>query len=315
MSILVTGGAGFIASHITDALIREKHRVSVVDNLSMGFQASVNPNASFYPADISDSDALEQVFKKERPEIVYHYAAKVDIRRSVTDPKFDAQVNLLGTLNILGMCLKYNVRKIIFPSISAVYPEPQYLPMDESHPISPDSPYGISKYAVEQYLRLYYKNYGIEYTVFRYGNVYGPRQNPDGESGVVAIFSEQMLSGIQPTIFGDGSKTRDYIYIDDVVKANLLVHGNLGSGEVFNIGWGEEVRDYEIFELVKKACRDALQCVSMEPRYDKKRPGELNRISLDSSKAKRILNWSPTISLEEGIPMAVEYYRRRHRQY
>jgi len=309
MKVLVTGGAGFIASHITDALITEEHQVSIVDNLSTGFQTNLNPDANFYQFDISDTPSLKQVFRQERPEIVSHHAAQIDVRRSVTDPGFDAQVNLIGTLNIMSMCVKFNVRKVIFASTSAVYPEPQYLPVDEIHPILPDSPYGLSKYAVEHYLRLYYQNYGIEYTIFRYGNVYGPRQDPHGECGVVAIFSEQMLSGIQPTIFGDGSKTRDYIYIDDVVRANLLVLDNLGSGEVFNIGWGEEVMDDEIFDAVRKAVG-----ASIEPRYDKKRPGELDRISLDSSKARRILDWSPSIRLEEGIPITVRYYCQRHQQ-
>jgi UDP-glucose 4-epimerase len=307
VKILITGGAGFIGSHIGDKLAEMGNRVIIVDDLSAGKEENINPQASFYKLDIRDRESLERVFAQEQPEIVNHHAAQTDVRRSMQDPIFDAQVNVLGSINVIDLSLKYRVRKVIFASTSAVYPEPKYLPADERHPINPLSAYGISKYTTEHYLHLYFDTYGLRYTTFRYGNVYGPRQYPDGEAGVVAIFSEQMLSGVQPTIFGDGSKTRDYVNIDDIVRANMLVMEGLGDGQVFNLGWAREVTDFEVFDAVRKAVG-----VEVEPVYDKKRPGEVERICLDSSKAKARLNWSPRIILEEGIPLTVEYYRQQH---
>lgn len=285
MKILITGGAGFIGSHIGDKLAEMGNRVIIVDDLSAGKEENINPQASFYKLDIRDRESLERVFAQEQPEIVNHHAAQTDVRRSMQDPIFDAQVNVLGSINVIDLSLKYRVRKVIFASTSAVYPEPKYLPADERHPINPLSAYGISKYTTEHYLHLYFDTYGLRYTTFRYGNVYGPRQYPDGEAGVVAIFSEQMLSGVQPTIFGDGSKTRDYVNIDDIVRANMLVMEGLGDGQVFNLGWAREVTDFEVFDAVRKAVG-----VEVEPVYDKKRPGEVERICLDSSKAKARLN-------------------------
>jgi len=307
MKILVTGGAGFIASHIVDRLIEAGHEVVVVDDLSSGRQENLNLHARFYQLDVRDAEGLAEVFSQERPDAVNHHAAQTDVTRSMRDPSFDAQVNILGSLNLIRCALQYEVRKIIFASTSAVYPEPEYVPADENHPIKPVSAYGLSKYMVEQYLHFFYKNMGLRYTAFRYGNVYGARQDPHGESGVVAIFSEQMLNGIQPTIFGDGSKTRDYIHVDDVVTADLLAMGDRGDGEVFNLGWGLEVTDFQVFDAVRNAL-DA----RVEPIYGQKRPGELERISLNCAKARRLLGWSPTITFEEGIPMAVEYYRRQY---
>lgn len=307
MKILITGGAGFIGSHIADKLLEMGNKVVIVDDLSTGKEKNINPGAVFHKLDIRDREALERVFDQERPEIVSHHAAQTDVRRSMQDPVFDAQVNILGSLNLMDLSLKYGAEKIIFASTSAVYPEPDYIPADEQHPIRPLSSYGLAKFAVEHYLDLYYRTYGLWYTALRYGNVYGPRQDPHGEAGVVAIFSEQMLSGVQPTIFGDGSKTRDYVYIDDIVRANMLVMEGLGHGQVFNLGWAREVTDFELFSAVRKAVG-----VEVEPVYDKKRPGEVERICLNSTKAKHMLNWSPRISLEEGIPLTVEYYKQPH---
>jgi len=307
MKVLVTGGAGLIASHIVDRLIEAGHEVVIIDDLSTGRRENLNPRARFYQLDIRDAEGLAHVFSQERPDIVNHHAAQTDVTRSMRDPSFDAQVNILGSLNLIRCALQYGVRKIIFASTSAVYPEPEYIPADENHPIKPISAYGLSKYVVEQYLHFFYENLGLRYTAFRYGNVYGPRQDPHGESGVVAIFSEQMLTGIRPTIFGDGSKTRDYIHVDDVVAANLLAMDERGDGEVFNLGWGQEVTDFEVFDAVRKALG-----TEVEPLYSQKRPGELDRISLDCSKARRLLGWKPAITFAEGIPMTVEYYRRQH---
>ena len=305
MKVLVTGGAGFIGSHIVDALLARGNRPVVVDNLLAGKETNINPAAPFYRVDIRDATALEQVFIGEQPQIMSHHAAQTDVRRSMADPAFDAQVNILGFVNLLQLCVKYGVRKVVFASTSAVYPEPEAVPADETHPVRPLSAYGLSKYLGEQYLSFYRNVYGLCFTIFRYGNVYGPRQDPHGEAGVVAIFSEQMLSGIRPTLFGDGNKTRDYIYIDDVVSANLLAMDGAGDREIFNLGWGREIRDFEVFDAVRNAVG-----IQVEPQYSEKRPGELDRIALESWKAKELLGWTPRVPFEEGVRLTVDYYRR-----
>src|SRR5574341_669802 len=246
MKILVTGGAGFIGSHVVDALVDEGHAVVVVDDLSMGRREQVHPAVRFYQVDIRRRDALEEVFRSERPELVNHHAPRGNLRRSMTEPSFDASVNILGSLILIELSLAYRIKRFVYISSGgAVYGEPQRLPVDERHPICPMSAYGVSKYAVEQYLRLF-NGSGLDYTILRYANVYGPRQNPKGEAGVVAIFSRQMLAGERPTIFGDGTKTRDYVYVGDVVAANLLamtMTEKRGSGRSYNVGLGREVSD------------------------------------------------------------------------
>jgi len=305
-TVLVTGGAGFIGSHIVDALLQRGDRPVVVDDLSTGKRSNLDPTVPFYHVDITNARALEDVFVRERPEIVSHHAAQMDVRRSMADPAFDALVNVHGFINLLHLCAKYAVRKVVSASTSAVYPEAEALPLEETHAIRPLSAYGLSKYVGEQYLRFYWDIYGLRFTVFRYGNVYGPRQDPHGEAGVVAIFTEQMLSGVQPTLFGDGKKTRDYIYIDDVVSANLLALDGAGDGEVFNLGWGREIRDCEVFEAVRNALG-----MLVEPRYAPKRPGEMDRVALDNRKARAGLGWTPGCSFAEGIQRTVAFYKSR----
>ncbi|HLG30633.1 MAG TPA: NAD-dependent epimerase/dehydratase family protein, partial [Candidatus Brocadiales bacterium] len=297
MKILVTGGAGFIASHIVDKIILMGHDCVVVDNLLTGREHNINPKAVFYKVSITDMEELEKVFSKERPNIVNHHAAQIDVRKSVREPVYDAQVNILGSLNLIELSREYRVEKFIYASTGgAVYGEPLYLPVDEDHPVYPLSHYGVSKHTVEHYLHVFSKLYGFRYTVLRYANVYGPRQNPCGEAGVIAIFSEQMLAGEKPTIFGDGSKTRDYVFVDDVVDANIVVMNNRGDNEAFNLGWGREVSDQKVFETIRAALK-----VDIEPIYDKKRPGEVDRICLDNAKIKRWLDWQPKFPFEEGI--------------
>lgn len=305
MKVLVTGGAGFIGSHVVDALVNEGHDVAVVDNLSMGTREQVHPAARFYRVDIRDRQALEEVFRIERPEVINHHAAQADLRRSMIEPSFDASVNVIGSLNLIELALAYKARKFVnISSGGAVYGEPQRLPVDERHPIRPMSVYGVSKYTVEQYLRLF-EEAGLEFTILRYANVYGPRQNPKGEAGVVAIFSRQMLAGEQPTIFGDGTKTRDYVYVDDIIRANLLAMSEeRASGRSYNLGLGREVSDRQIFEQVRKAVG-----ATVEPILASKRPGEIDRICLDASLAKAELGWEPTVSLEEGMARTVAFYR------
>ncbi len=305
MKILVTGGAGFIASHLVDRLIAEGHRVVVVDNLSAGRRENVNPKALFYEVDICDAASLEEVFRKETPEVVDHHAAHVNVRKSVEMPAYDANINILGSLNLCELSKKYRVKKFVYISTGgAVYGEPKVLPVNETCPIEPLSQYGVSKHTVEHYLSIFYKLYGLNFTILRYPNVYGPRQSPHGEAGVVAIFSELILQNIRPTIFGDGSKTRDYLYVDDIINANTIVLNNLGIGEIYNLGWGREISDLEVFHTVRRALSS-----DIEPIFSKKRPGEIDHISLDSSKATKELKWKPEVSFEEGIKRAVQYYK------
>ncbi len=305
MRILITGGAGFIGSHLAERLVAEGHQVSVVDDLSTGRRDNVPPGVRFYKVDICNPEDLEEVFRREKPEVVNHHAAHVNLRQSVINPVGDARVNILGSVTLLQMCVKYSVRHVIFASTGgAVYGELRDLPAPEDHPLAPISPYGVSKLSVEHYLEAFRISYGLSYTILRYPNVYGPRQDPHGEAGVVAIFSTQMLSGIQPTIFGDGSKTRDYVHVQDIVRANLLALERGGDGRIYNLGAGREVSDREIFDAVRQALRG-----EVEPLYASKRPGEIERMCLDSSRAKTELGWEPTIPLEEGIRQTVEYYR------
>ncbi len=301
MKILVTGGAGFIGSHVVDAYVAEGHEVTVVDALFRESEENLNPGAAFHRADLCDAVALRAVFERERPDRVNHHAAHVDVRRAVEDPAYDARQNVLGTVNLLELCREYGVGKVIFISSGgAAYGEPESLPVREDHAVRPLSPYGLSKYVGEKYVELYARLHGLDYTILRYPNVYGPRQDPAGEAGVVAIFSERIRAGRRPTIFGDGTKTRDYVFVGDLVRANLLVTGDAGSREVFNLGWGEEVTDREVFEAV----RDALGA-DVEPVYEERRPGEVERICLDASKAERELGWRPEVSFREGVRRTV----------
>jgi UDP-glucose 4-epimerase len=306
MKILVTGGAGFIASHVVDGYLRLGHEVAVVDNLSRGFRRNVNPRAQLYEGDIQDVSFLEKVFSKVEPDVVNHHAAQMDVRRGVREPVFDARVNILGSLNVLEQAVAHKTRHIIYISTAgAAYGEPKQLPVSEDCPINPITPYGISKHTVEHYLYTFSHLYGVTYVVLRYGNVYGPRQSSQGEAGVFAIFSEQILAGIQPVIYGDGTKLRDYIYVDDVVDANIAAL-HRGYGNVFNIASGIPTSDDEVFALV----RDILEKKDLHARYVSKRAGEIHRIYLDISKAQQILGWTPRVSLLQGTRLAVEYFRQ-----
>ena len=303
------GGAGFIASHLVDRLVADGHHVIVVDNLSAGQRENVNPKALFYEVDICDITSLEEVFKKEKPEIVDHHAAHVNVRKSVEMPAYDANINILGSLNLCELSKKYQVKKFIYVSTGgAVYGEPKVLPVKETCPVEPLSQYGVSKHTVEHYLSIFYKLYGLNFTILRYPNVYGPRQSPHGEAGVVAIFSELLLQNMRPTIFGDGSKTRDYVYVDDIINANMTVMNNLGNGEIYNLGWGKEISDLEVFQTVRRALAS-----NIEPVFGQKRPGEIDHISLDSSKATAELKWRPKVTFEEGIKIATQYYQKLKR--
>jgi UDP-glucose 4-epimerase len=302
MKVLVTGGAGFIGSHVVDALVRQGYQVVVVDNLSTGRPENINPAATFYQADISNSE-LEEIFEKERPELINHQAAQTVIQKSMEDPVFDAKQNILGSLNLVLQCLRFGVKKIIYASSVGVYGEPKYLPLDENHPVNPISYYGISKHTAEHYLHLAHLQHMLSYVVLRYPNVYGPRQSPEGEAGVVAIFTRQMLRGERPTIFGKGDKTRDYVHVSDVVTANLLAMEGDGNG-VYNLGTGVETSDQEMFNLLAE-----LTGYQGKPRYAPVREGEIYKICLDSSKAQKELDWQPQFLLREGLSETVDSYR------
>lgn len=304
VTVLVTGGAGFIGSHIADRLVSEGYRVVIVDDLSSGTLKNVNPRALFYQVDLRDYKAIEEVFDKEKPTIVNHHAAQVDVTKSVSDPATDAHINIIGGINLLKSACKHGVQRFIYASTAAVYGDPEYVPIDEDHPIKPLSAYGISKSTFEKYLELEASRVGMHYVILRYANVFGPRQVPHGEGGVVAVFANRMLAGEQCRIFGNGSKTRDYVYVQDVVEANILAMQSAACG-VFNIGTAKETTDQEVFDTVRAAVGS-----SQEPIYADERPGEIRRSCFDASKAKTQLGWKAKVSFAEGVASAVEFYRR-----
>ncbi len=305
MKILVTGGAGFIGSHIVDAFIDKGHQVVVVDNLSSGRRENVNDRAAFVEMDIRD-DGIAELFAREKFDLVCHQAAQMDVRRSVADPVYDARVNVLGTLNLLQAAVQYRVKKFLFASTGgAIYGEQETFPADEEHPLRPLSPYGITKLTGEKYLYFYRQTYGLEHVILRYANVYGPRQNPHGEAGVVAIFTTRMLAGEQPVINGDGKQTRDYVYVADVVRANLLAL-EYDKSDVFNIGTGIETTVNQIFHLLNE-----LTGASVPEYHGPSKPGEQLRSVLRYDKAKRYLGWEPQVELHEGLQQTVEHFRRQ----
>jgi UDP-glucose 4-epimerase len=304
LKILVTGGAGFIASQVADALIDEGHRVFIVDDLSTGFEKNINLKATFIKANICDLD-LSRLFEKEKFDLINHHAAQMDVRRSVGDPIFDANINILGTINLLKNTVNTGVKKFMFASTGgAVYGEQKYFPADEEHPSNPLSPYGISKLAVEKYLYFYKTQYDLNYTILRYANIYGPRQNPFGEAGVVAIFSSKLLKGEQPVINGTGKQTRDYVFVGDVVKANLLTL-NDNESEIYNIGTGTETDVNQLFALLNK-----ITGKQKEEKHGPAAPGEQMRSVITSDKIFKKFNWRPSTSLEEGLKKTVEYFEK-----
>jgi UDP-glucose 4-epimerase len=304
VKILVTGGAGFIGSHITDAYLQLGHTVVVVDDLSSGVRRNVNPRAKFVHLDIRDN-RLEEVFQSERFDVVNHHAAQMDVRKSVADPQFDASVNVLGGLNVFENARKHGVKKIIFSSTGgAIYGEQDYFPADELHPLRPLSPYGITKLCTEKYLFYYRQVHGIEHVILRYANIYGPRQNPHGEAGVVAIFASKLIRGEEPIINGDGKQTRDYTFVGDVVRANLSALEYKGS-DIFNIGTGIETDVNLLFHTL----RENLNPSSPE-RHGPAKSGEQMRSVISSSKIQKALGWSPGVPLKEGLRLTAEYFKK-----
>ncbi len=312
MKILVTGGAGFIGSHVVDGYIEAGHEVVVVDNLFTGKPENINPKARFYLADVRD-EVIAKIFEIERPDVVNHHAAQMSVPDSVRNPKFDADVNIMGILNLLQNSIKYGVKKFIFISTGgAIYGEADTIPTNEQTEPKPLSPYAITKFASENYLRFYHAEYGLNYTVLRYANIYGPRQVPHAEAGVVAIFMSTLKKGQLPTIFHypeepDGM-TRDYCFVYDVVRANLLALDR-ANGETVNIGTSVETTTGELYRQILKEMRKQGYCKDSRfdnPNKGPARPGDLRRSALSNKKAKEILGWEPRYSLEMGIAETVK---------
>ncbi|MFA6430890.1 MAG: NAD-dependent epimerase/dehydratase family protein [Candidatus Margulisiibacteriota bacterium] len=305
MRILVTGGAGFIGSNVVDAYIAAGHTVGIVDDLSTGKSENLNPKADFFKMDIRDPE-IAKVLENFKPEIVNHIAAQIDVRKSVTDPVHNAAINELGTLNLLEAAVRHNVQKVIFSSTGgALYGEIEKRSgAGENHPMEPISPYAITKRSVEMYLYAYKKNHGLNYTVLRYGNVYGPRQDPLGEAGVIAIFCGKMLNGETPTIYGDGGQLRDYVYVADVAQANLLALDK-GAGEIFNVGTGKGVSVNQLFDVLKELLKFEGKAVYAPPRA-----GELVRSVLSSSKIRKEFGWKPKVNIKKGLKLTLKWYKR-----
>jgi UDP-glucose 4-epimerase len=305
--ILVTGGAGFIGSHIVDAYVAAGHEVAVVDNFSTGNEANLHSAARLFRVDVRDRPEVDKAIAAFRPEIVNHHAAQAEVPRSVADPAFDAQVNVIGGINLLKACVDNDVRKFVFISTGgALYGEPDVVPSDEDHPIRPLSPYGTSKFCFEQYLGTFNRTFRLESTVLRYANIYGPRQDFMSEEGrVVAIFASRMLEGKPITIDGDGAQSRDMLYVGDAATANLaaLEHG---TGGTYHISTGVDVSVNELYRKIA-----ILTGYKLEPEHGPRRRGDVYRIALDNSRALRDLSWEPRVSLEEGLSLTVDYFRDR----
>jgi UDP-glucose 4-epimerase len=286
-----------------DYLIASEHEVVIVDDLSTGRRTNINPAATFYEIDIRSPD-MHAVFEKERPDIVDHHAAQMSVNVSVSHPLLDADINILGTLNLLELCKEFDVKKFVYISSGGtVYGEPEYLPCDEAHPIRPLSPYGVSKYTIERYLYMYYHTYGLDYAALRYANVYGPRQDPKGEAGVVAIFTGQMLQGQPVTIFGDGDQERDFVYVEDIARANLLAMMR-GNPRAYNIGSGRGTSVNQIYEALK-----AITNYDKDARRAPAKPGEVYKTYLTNGLAGEELGWEPQIDLTAGLEQTVAYFR------
>lgn len=309
MNILVTGGAGFIGSQIVDALIHAGHRVHILDNLSTGRLENVNPDAVFHQGDMMDHETLTRVFAAARPEVVMHHAAQIDVQASLTAPLRDAHINILGAIGLLEQCREHSVRKLIYASSAAVYGTPQYLSVDEVHPVKPLSFYGISKHTPEHYMETFGSLYGMDYTILRYANVYGIRQDPKGEGGVVAIFLDRLLEGKQPVIYGSGEQTRDFIYVKDIVHANMAALSK-GSRGIYNISCNEQT---SINELLREMCRLSGSS-SFNPAYAEFRTGDILHSRLDNRAAQRDLEWRPAYTLRDGLQETIDYYKAQYQR-
>ncbi|HEV2141596.1 MAG TPA: NAD-dependent epimerase/dehydratase family protein [Candidatus Dormibacteraeota bacterium] len=307
MKILVTGGAGFIGSHVVDAYVTAGHEVAVLDNLSTGREENVNPGARLHRVDVRDLALVQDVIAGFKPDVVSHHAAQSEVPKSVADPGYDAQVNLVGGLNILRACVDNSVRKVIFSSTGgALYGEPDIVPADEDHPIRPLSPYGTSKAAFELYLKMFERTFRLNFTTLRYANIYGARQDFFAEEGrVIAIFASRMIEGKPVTVDGDGDQSRDMLHVGDVAMANLAALER-GDGGTYHISTGVPVSINDLFRKLS-----ILTEYRLEPRFGPARKGDVYRIALDNTRAKDELGWEPRIQLEEGLQLTVDYFREQ----
>jgi UDP-glucose 4-epimerase len=306
MKILVTGGAGFIGSHVVDRFVADGHSVVVLDNLVTGNRANLNPKAKFVELDIRDAKGVDALFAAEKFDVVDHHAAQMDVRKSTEDPHYDADVNVLGSLNVITSAQRHGVKKFIYISTGgAVYGEPKHLPVTEDHPVNPECPYGISKHTVEHYLYLYRLLYKMNYVVLRYPNIYGPRQNPHGEAGVVAIFTGLMLDGKTPKIFGNGKQLRDYLFVGDVAEANVLALTK-GDGEIINLGTEKGTSVLELVEHISK-----LTGFTGQPEFCPARAGEIFQIYLCAKKAEKVLGWKVRTNVAEGLRQTVAWVKAK----
>lgn len=304
MKVMVTGGAGFIGSHVVDGCLAAGHDVVVLDDLSTGKRSNLDPRARLHVADLTDQPAVERVVDAERPEVICHLAAKANVRESMVEPILYAQVNIIGSLSVLEAARKHGVRKVVYASTGgAVYGEPEYLPVDEQHPIKPVDPYGASKHHVEHYLFIYGLHFGLDYTILRYPNVYGPRQDPFGEAGVVAIWAERMLHGKEAVINGSGEQQRDFCYVGDVARGNVLALTR-GSREIYNLGTGVGTSINQVYALL----REATGYQGPEVHGPAKQ-GEVLRTWLDVAKAREGLGWEAQVPLREGLQLTVDSLR------
>jgi UDP-glucose 4-epimerase len=306
MRILVTGGAGFIGSHIVDQCLAAGHEIAVVDNLwaeGGGKEQNLNPKARFFRADITDERTMRSIFDEIRPEVVSHQAAQHSVAISTKNPQLDARVNVLGLLNVLTNCTRVGTRKIVFASSGATYGTPARLPIDEEVPQRPESPYGITKMVAEHYLRYWQEANGLSYTALRYGNVYGPRQDPNGEAGVIAIFAKRFLKHEPVRVDWDGEQKKDYVFVGEVARANLLAFEH-GDNDIFCIGTGRGASVNELYDALAKI-------IGYKPEIVRapKRPGDIYLAYFDCQKAERVLGWKPQVTLEEGIEKTVEFFR------
>lgn len=304
MKIMVTGGAGFIGSNIVDRMLSLGHEVAIIDNLSTGKSLNLNREAKLFKIDILNNEILEKIFYEFKPEICIHHAAQTDVQSSIKSPYFDCSSNILGSINILNSCIKNDVKKIIYSSSAAVYGTPIYLPIDENHPLNPISFYGISKLTPENYIKIYSELYGLKYTIFRYSNVYGIRQNCKGEGGVIAIFFNKLINKKNPIIFGDGNQTRDFIYVKDVAEANVaaLAYGN---SSIVNISTNTRISINELLNKISNIIGKPLK-----EEYKEEKKGDIKHSCLNNSLAKEVLNWKPVYSLDMGLKESCEYYKK-----
>jgi UDP-glucose 4-epimerase len=303
MRVLVTGGAGFIGSHVADRLHADGHEVLVVDNLSTGRRQNLASDIELRVLDIREP-ALDACLADFRPELVIHLAAQVNARRSTTEPLLDAEINILGSLRLLESARVHGVRKVVYASTAAVYGEPRANPVPEDHHIAPICPYGASKQVVEQYLHSFAHNHGIDFTVLRFPNIYGPRQDAKGEAGVVAIFCEQMIRNEDCVIFGDGGQTRDFLYVGDAARACAMLVGTKGAKAIYNLGTAQMTSVLELHALLKE-----MTGVSQDAMHQEAKPGEIYSIALDASRIQREIGWKAEVSIGEGLSETVEFMR------